>query len=186
MSLEQLLSEQGSAIREAWFRKLLDAYPEQYRNHLKGKRDPFANPVGATLREGLDRLFEAIAFEADDGRCRAALDPIVRLKAVQDAPPSAALAFIPLLKSVLGEILGEAIRDEDTRRSLRALEARIDKATLLAFDLYSECRQKIFEIRVNEIKRNTDRLPGGPGGPPGEAPRSDCGETCNPEGGSCR
>ncbi len=188
MSLEQLLSEQGSAIREAWFRKVLAAYPEEYRNYIKGNRNPFANPVGATFQKGLEDLFEAVAAEENDEKYRAALDPIVRVKAVQDAPPSAALAFLPLLKSVVREFLGEAIRQEDARRDLRNLEARIDRATLLAFDAYTECREKIFRIRVNEIKRNTERLMGGRASPPEAAPPpTDCGKTCNPEGGgSCQ
>ena len=31
-------------------------------------------------------------------------------------------------------------------------ESRIDKLAFLAFDIYMKCREKVYEIRVNEIK----------------------------------
>jgi hypothetical protein len=41
---------------------------------------------------------------------------------------------------------------------LQAFENRIDDIALLAFDIYSQCRQKIYEIRVNEVKNQLGRL----------------------------
>ena len=37
-------------------------------------------------------------------------------------------------------------------------ENRIDDIALLAFDIYSQCRQKIYEIRVNEVKNQLGSL----------------------------
>jgi len=41
---------------------------------------------------------------------------------------------------------------------LQAFENRIDNIALLAFDIRSQCRQKIYEIRVNEVKNQLSRL----------------------------
>ena len=36
-------------------------------------------------------------------------------------------------------------------------EARIDKLALLALDIYMKCREKIYEIRLNEVKAEGER-----------------------------
>ena len=38
------------------------------------------------------------------------------------------------------------------------LDNRIDEIALLAFDVYSACRQKISDIRVNEVKNQVGKL----------------------------
>jgi hypothetical protein len=37
------------------------------------------------------------------------------------------------------------------------LESRIDQLSLMAFDIYGTYRERIYEIRINEIKRERDR-----------------------------
>jgi hypothetical protein len=41
---------------------------------------------------------------------------------------------------------------------LAAFERRIDGMALLCFDVYSECRQKLSDIRVNELRNQSHRL----------------------------
>ena len=41
---------------------------------------------------------------------------------------------------------------------LTAFENRIDHLSLLAFDLYVGCREKIYEIKANEVKRKYFKL----------------------------
>lgn len=165
MSLKLLLSEYRAAVCEAWLDRALAIYSNEYGGFVRGRQNPFANPVGAILKEGLASLFDALVDGADAERCRAALTPVIRIRAVQDAPPSQALAFVPLLKDVVRKILHKEMQDEKTREAVSDFEARIDQAALLAFDIYSECREKIFELRVNELKRNTVRLLSRPGAP---------------------
>jgi hypothetical protein len=38
------------------------------------------------------------------------------------------------------------------------LKKRIDAAALLAFDVYSQCRQQIYDIRVKEVRNEYGRL----------------------------
>lgn len=158
LSLKVFLAERKVAVCKAWLDEALAIYSDEYAKFIRESPDPFANPVGAIFKEGLESLFEALLDGADTERCRAALARVVRIRAVQDVPPSQALAFVPLLKSVVRQILHEQMQDEKTREAMSAFEAQIDRLALLAFDLYMECREKIFEIRINEIKRNTARL----------------------------
>lgn len=175
-------------IGEVWLERTLRAYSPEYARFVMGNQDPFANPVAGILRDGLSELFEALLDDADLERCRRALDPIVRLKAVQEAPPSEALAFVPMLKEIVREEFGKQTENDEARCALLDLDARIDNVVLLAFDLYSECREKIFQIRVNELKRNTAGLVrrGGrlqPG--PDQADEASCSATCQSDEGCC-
>jgi hypothetical protein len=81
------------------------------------------------------------------------LDGIVRIRAVQDFTAGQAVAFIFLLKRVIREELKGEVRVQPGGDGLAAVEERIDEMALLAFDLFMKCRERIYEIRVNEAKR---------------------------------
>ena len=38
------------------------------------------------------------------------------------------------------------------------MESRIDDLALLAFDVYMNCREKLYEIKANEAKNQVSRL----------------------------
>jgi hypothetical protein len=60
------------------------------------------------------------------------------------------------LKNVIrGEIeAGEPVAAEE----LLNLESRIDALALISFDIYMTCREKIYELKANEVKNMTFRL----------------------------
>jgi hypothetical protein len=37
-------------------------------------------------------------------------------------------------------------------------DSRVDALALKTFDLYMNCREKVYELKTNELKRNTSRL----------------------------
>ena len=76
------------------------------------------------------------------------------IEAVRDEPPSAALAFLFDLKPVIRSAAGKAADEED----LRALDARIDALSLHAFDCYVACRNRIAQLRVDEVQRGEKML----------------------------
>jgi hypothetical protein len=80
-----------------------------------------------------------------------AIDGIVRIRAVQEFTPSAAVGFVYTLRGILREELADAALDPAGHA---ALERGVDRLALVAFDVYMQCREKIFEIRVREIKES--------------------------------
>jgi hypothetical protein len=140
-------SAQRRTVVQQWLARTLRTYPEESSRFFGETGDPFRNPVGRVLREGLPVLFEELAGAFDRERAALALDEILRIRAVQDFTPSQAVGFLFLLKSILREELGGG------SRSPEALDRRIDELALMAFDLYVHCREKTFEIRVNEARR---------------------------------
>jgi hypothetical protein len=149
--LTALLSEHKSSIVAKWLEWILKAYSDSAGSFLSREGDPFRNPVGYTLREGLSLVFDRLVQAEDVAAMNTVLDGIVRIRAVQDISASQALAFVFVLKRIIrAELSSEAARFAD---ELAALEFRIDEVALLAFDLFMKCREQIYEIKANERKR---------------------------------
>jgi hypothetical protein len=125
---------------------------------MKKQKDPFLNPVGNTIAQCLDGLFHEIIHGMESDKVYSYLNDIIRIKAVQDFTPSQAVSFLPLLKKVVRDELGSDIQRQHFSEELAAFESQIDNLALLSFDIYMKCREKIFELRVNEIKTMTFRL----------------------------
>ncbi len=143
----EALAARRDVIVEEWFVRTLAAYPDQTSRFLRSEKDPFRNPVGSTLREGLAVLVDELLAGMDAARVRAALDLIVRMRAVQDFDADQAVAFLSPLKEIL--------RGRAAERDVAALEARLDEMALLASDLYVRCRERIREIQAGEARRRT-------------------------------
>lgn len=157
MGFEETLLAQKNQIVRQWFQMVVDTYPLDTSRFLKSRSDPFSNPVGSSTKNGLDILFDEIAGkkEMDKDRVIEALDPIIRIRAVQDFTPSRAAGFIFFLKKILRETLIRKKPDMDLLENLAALEARIDEAAMHGFDIYMRCREQIYQIKANEIRKRT-------------------------------
>jgi hypothetical protein len=83
------------------------------------------------------------------------LDPIIRIRAVQNFTPSQATAFILFLKKALRANLAKELRDIRNAEELFEFESKIDQLSLMAFDIYMQCREKIYQISANETKNRT-------------------------------
>ena len=141
-----------------WLNVIFESYPPETAVFLKKEKDHFDNPVGSRISQGLDGLYDAFIQEPDKDKVLNFLDEIIRIRALQDFNPSQALAFIFLLKHVIREELADPIRAEKLGAEMLELESRIDGLGLLAFDVYSKRREKIYEIRANEMKGRVSLL----------------------------
>jgi len=125
---------------------------------LKKEKDRFVNPVGYTISQEIGALYDELLQGINSDKLAACLDNIIRIRAVQDFSPSQTVAFIFLLKKAIREELTSEIKENRVFEELLEFEARIDKLVLLAFDIYMKCREKVFEIRVNEAKAERERV----------------------------
>jgi len=150
-----LLVDNRSSIVDRWRKIALQSYPEESRNFFK-KKDQFGNPVGHTLAEGLETTYDAFLENAADELLCKALDGIIRIRAIQEFSPSRAVSFLFGLKQAVREELGEKLTGLSTEWI--DFEANVDHLALLGFDVYSACRQNLYDIRVQSVKRHTTRL----------------------------
>lgn len=158
MSLEKLLQEKKSAILDRWFDSILETYPSDTKHFLRTKKDRFENPVAHRISSGIEGIFEQILNNEKAEEASPFLDKVIRIRAVQDYSPSQAVAFVFDLKRLVREALEEDNREGQLSEELWRLEQEIDQIGLLALDIYMKCREEIYELRVNEVKRSVSRL----------------------------
>ena len=125
------------------------------RLHAQGG-DRFGNPVGWAVETCTAAVLDLVAGEAamDRAALAAALDPLIRIRAVQDVTPGEAVGFALLLKSAIraeAAAAGAGISRDD----LDAIDTRVDEVAIAAFDLYVACRQEVYEIRASEVRERS-------------------------------
>ena len=154
-ALVRIIEQKKSAITRKWFDQSAQTYAPDTAEFLKSRTDPFANPVGGSMLNGLTVLLDELIHDMDTGRIKSFLDPVVRIRAVQNFTPSQATAFILSLKKVIREILAKELRDGKYAEELFELDSKIDQFNLMAFDIYMQCREKVYQISANETRNRT-------------------------------
>jgi hypothetical protein len=155
MRLENILEQKKPSILKKWFDLILQTYPADTSKFLKTQKDPFNNPVGGTFSRGLEALFDVLLKGMDEETVASFLDPIIRIRAVQGFSPSQAVSFIFSLKQVLRETVHDEIKDGPSLKEQLQFESKIDELGLLAFNIYVECREKIYQLKANELRKRT-------------------------------
>ena len=151
MSSAQLLAAKKQEILESWFQATVDSYPAETARFIKNQKNPFANPVGQTTYQSLDALLEALTAGAGREVMAKALDPILRIRAVQTFTPSMATSFVFSLKQIIRQHLPGDGRDPGV--IMNGLYRQIDEMALAAFDIYVACREKIYELKATESRK---------------------------------
>jgi hypothetical protein len=157
MKLDKLLSQHKSTLIKRWFDEVVRSYPVDTARFLKQQKDPFANPVGNTTLKGLEALFDVLTTGLDREAVNSFLDPIIRIRALQDFTPSQAVSFILYLKQAIRETLNKEFQDPEVLAAFLNIESKIDDLCMAAFDIYVQCREKLYQIQANEMRNTTFR-----------------------------
>ncbi len=152
MGLAELLEKNKRTIVNHWFDSVVRTYPADTARFLKKQKDPFANPVGRTTVNGLEGMYDQLCGAMHEETLVSFLDPIIRIRAIQDFTPSQAAGFVFFLKTIIRETVGDRLRDREGLAELMALEERIDRLGLMAFDIFMRCREKVYQLKANETR----------------------------------
>ena len=155
--LDKILERKQSVIEKKWFEIAAKTYAPDTAEFIKSNTDPFANPVGGAMLNGLRVLLDQLIHGMDSETITSHLDPIIRIRAVQNFTPSQATAFILSLKKILRENLAKELHDSRIAAEFVIFESKIDQLCLMAFDIYMQCREKVFQISANETRNRTYR-----------------------------
>jgi hypothetical protein len=150
--MQSFPEQEKRSIAQEWLERTAATYPQQTLRLLLREKDQFRNPVGHALRKELPVLTAELLGEMDRARVSAALESIVRIRAVQNFSASESVSFVFLLKEILRERWAGRERERVT------VEARIDAAALMAFDLYMQCREKIYQLMADEARRQVAQV----------------------------
>ena len=150
--LRELLVQKKSAIVDKWVKRFLGYYPSESLKFLASQKDRFANPIGYTISSSAGGIFDELIGQGDLQMTEVLLKGVVRIRAVQEFSPSQAIRFVFDLREVIRREIENETREIACRDELAELESRIDGLALIAFDSYMESREKLFRIRLDEVK----------------------------------
>jgi hypothetical protein len=155
MELVKQLAQKKNAIVKVWFDRVVNTYPIDTAQFLKNQADPFANPVGQSSFQSLNDVFDLALGGFDPTTARPLIDPIIRIRAIQDFTPAQAVGFMFDLKTIIRDTVPVDNKESHNLHALHELDQRIDQLSLLAFDIYMQCREKIFELKANDARART-------------------------------
>lgn len=159
MKTEDILSQKKAEIISRWIDLLLNSYDSS--SFFKTTKDCISNPVGHTLSKGLQELFAIIVDGGDIQRVAGPLEEIIKIRAVQDFTPSQSVSFIFILKKLLRDELSGKVANGAPLAEMAEIDARIDETALMAFNIYMACRERLFQIRMQELKNGNYMLTDG-------------------------
>lgn len=159
MRLADILAERQDSLCRRWLDAVLAEYGELTASRWRREKDPFANPVGHVLSTELPVLAASVAREEEpSAQAASALEAIVRIRAVQDMAPSRAVAFPWLLRDAIRAELDAELQGGAHAEELAAVERRIERLALDAFDVYVSLREQVFRLRQEELKRSVSSI----------------------------
>jgi hypothetical protein len=157
MKLQKFLTDNHRSICAQWTDAVFKTYPEEGGKFFSNSSNQFANPVGHTFRTNIEKIYMALVRGDDVAECSTDLDGILRIRAVQGFAPSVALCFLPALKEIVHRETARAGLDE-TPDEMREWDVRIDRLTMLGFDLYMACRETLWKQKANQLYSRTHKL----------------------------
>jgi len=160
MELREQLQSRKEAIVKRWIADILASYPDEATAAFSREKDPFANPVGHSVRMGTRGIFEALLEGKDAGEIHEHLHEIIRIRAIQDFSASESVCFVLELKKAIRAELGSAAMDSRYSSDLDDVNDQIDRFALAAFDVFAQCREQLADLRVNEMKRRVSWIVG--------------------------
>jgi hypothetical protein len=181
--LIDLMREHRAEVARRWGDLTLATYPAASAALFLNESDPFRNPVGAVVRRSLAVLLdELLGDTADASAAGDALDAMVRMRAVQDFTPGRAVGFVFLVRTAVSDVLGER-HDACPAAEHDDLSARIETLAMSAFDAFTACRQRLFELRAAEAKARVHSLLKRAGAVEEDVPEADAGGATATKGG---
>ncbi len=150
MKLSETLLNKRDKILSVWVNRTLDSYTSS--GFFKKASDQFANPIGANIKDGLTKVLDLLLQGSAPEEFAEPLDQVIRIRAIQQFTPSQAVVPFLELKWVIRQILSEDKKVILQELDLNSLDCEIDRVALAAFDIYTQCREQLYQVRIKELK----------------------------------
>ncbi|SHO49707.1 RsbRD N-terminal domain-containing protein [Desulfopila aestuarii] len=156
MDLAEAFRNYRETIVGKWVDYTLSTYTSS--DFFKREKDQFANPIGASVREALDSLFVMMSKGTDPVEFKGPVEKIIKIRAVQEFTPAQAVAPLNAVKHITREVLAADKERAVFVKDLYDFEFNVDLAVLAAFDIYMESRERLYKVRIAEIKSGSHIL----------------------------
>lgn len=156
MDLAEAFRNYRDKIVKQWVEYTLSTYKSS--EFFIREQDKFSNPTGANIREGLNKLFDLLSKGGDPEEFKKPIEQIIRIRAVQEFSPAQAVAPLNAVKHITRDILAADKERSVFIKDLYDFEFAVDLAVLAAFDIYMESRERLYQVRINELKSGSHIL----------------------------
>ena len=156
MDLAEGFRNHGEKIVDKWVEYTLSTYASS--GFFVKERDMFANPVGANIRHALQQLFDKLAKGADAAEFAPPLERIMSIRSVQQFTPAQAVAPLNAVKHITRDVFAADKERKHLIVELYDFEFAVDLAVLAAFDIYMQFRERLYQVRIDEIKSGSHIL----------------------------
>ena len=154
-SLNTLLAQNQQQILEKWLNLRLAIFSKQKQSLIMTQMDQFQNPIRHQLHEGLKVILEN--FDKKGEKFIEALEQICRILAIQDFPPSKAMALFYELKGIVRKLAKKTGVGFNAKDWVE-FNSTIESMTLETVDCYCAQREKIYQLKVDESKNKAFML----------------------------
>lgn len=156
MDLAEGFRNHREKIVNKWVEYTLSTYASP--GFFTREKDKFANPVGGNVREALEKMFLLLEKGAESKEHQPYLDQLISIRAVQEFTPAQAVAPLNAVKHITREVF---LADKERAHLVSELydfEFAVDLVVLAAFDTYMRFRERIYEVRMAEVKSGSHIL----------------------------
>ncbi|MGE5423397.1 MAG: RsbRD N-terminal domain-containing protein [Ignavibacteriales bacterium] len=154
------LNDKKQSILSKWQAVANGSYGAQDPRHVRKTGGRFSDPIGYVTGETTAEILEWLIENESTVDINSPLEEICRLKAVQDISPDEGMSFIFALKPIIRNEIRVGHSLDNWTAELEELDKRIDEVGWRALAIYTDCRSRIHEIKMNEIKRMYGRNAG--------------------------
>lgn len=156
MDLAEGFRNHREKIVNKWVEYTLSSYAAP--GFFVKEHDTFANPVGGNIRQALGQLFLLLSTGADAKECTAPLEQIISIRSVQEFTPAQAVSPLNAVKHITREVFAADKERKHLVDELYDFDFAVDLAMLAAFDIYMQYRERLYQVRINEIKSGSHIL----------------------------
>ncbi|MBF0430742.1 MAG: RsbRD N-terminal domain-containing protein [Fibrobacteria bacterium] len=153
MTLNELLSKNKSSILKTWNNQIISSYHPDTAKFLSGTKNQFANPVGYTTSESVEAVFNCLLNNGDEDDFIKALEPVMKIRTVQNPKVSKGIGFIFELKGIIRSALKKDLSKADFLNDWIKFEQKIDFVGLIAADVYLKCKTELFSIKAERERK---------------------------------
>ncbi len=154
-SVYSIIEENHSKILKLWKERFFsDIFEEEAKSYFFKEVDPFQNPLASRVDEVFASILKEIKPEISLDALLPYLERLAQLLAVHVPSAKRAMGTFLKLKGVIRENFGDEILERFGVEGLLQMEDLINSLMVLAFDFYMKYRERLFEIKYEEWKRN--------------------------------
>jgi len=154
-SIYSIIEENHSKILKLWKEKFFsDIFDEESKSYFLKEVDPFQNPLASRIDEIFSAILKEIKPKFSLDELLPHLERLAQLLAVHVPSAKRAMGTFLKLKGIIRKNFGDEILERFGVEGLLQIEDLINSLMIFAFDFYMKYREKLFEIRYEEWKRN--------------------------------